>query len=90
MGSTRRFGGHRSHSTTPRNEGYGTKILAFDPARKSTAKQNSLPPKRPNRPAASGSTIRRAIWNAIAFLFGGARRRGAKARGTEPSGKRRA
>jgi len=90
MGSTRRFGGHRSHSTTPRCEGDGTKILAFDPARKSTSKQNSLPPKRPNRPNARASTVWRAIWNAIASLFGSARSRGSKARRTERSGKRRA
>jgi hypothetical protein len=90
MGSTRRFGGHQSHSTTPRHQGDGTKILPFDPTRKSTAKQNSLPPKRPIRANPSTSTIRRAIWQAIAFLFGGARRRSSKARGTAPSGKRRA
>jgi len=93
MGGTRKFGGQRLHSKTARSESDGTKILAFDPARRTTSKQTPLFPKRPiqpTHPASPTSMIRGAIWNVIAFLFGTPGRRRSESRGTEPSGKRRA
>lgn len=90
MGSTRRFSGQRLHSSMPLGAKDTGKILAFDPSRRAAAKQSVLPPKRPNRPTAPKSTIARVIWNAIAALFGISRGRRSRARGAEPSGKRRA
>ena len=89
MGSTRRFSGKRRYSIAPR-ESDGMKVLSFDPARRTTQKQMSLPPKRPKKQIAPISTIRRAIWNAIAFLFGFSRADRSHGRGAQPSGKRRA
>ncbi len=89
MGSTRRLGSQRLHSTTPRGDGDETKILNFDPARRPKHHQNLPRPKRPPRPVPPSFSFSSAIWNVIAFLFGTSRRRNRR-RGTEPSGKRRA
>jgi hypothetical protein len=92
MGSTRKFNGPRSRSTSSTQNGEGAKVLPFDPARRTTRRPiaAALPPKRPDKPVLPASIFSRAVLKVFAFLFGNSRGGRFPSRGTERSGKRRA